>query len=187
LYLLRFPLHHDATIRREAARNGLDPAWVAGEIRSESVFDPKARSSANARGLMQLLPGTGAEVARKLGMPWGGADSLYDPDTNIILGSAYLRQLLDKYGKPYQTIAAYNAGPAPVARWISQRPSMDPDFWIETISYKETREYVARVLAFSTIYDWRLNGDAADITDRMNGITNGRRVKFTCPLAAPPK
>ena len=187
LYLLRFPMHHDATIRREAARNGLDPAWVAGEIRSESVFDPRARSSANARGLMQLLPGTGAEVARKLGMSWGGADSLYDPDTNIILGSAYLRQLLDKYGKPYQTIAAYNAGPAPVARWTSQRPSMDPDFWIETISYKETREYVARVLAFSTIYDWRLNGDAADITDRINGITKGRRVKFTCPLAAPPQ
>jgi soluble lytic murein transglycosylase len=187
LYLLRFPMHHDATIRREAQRNGLDPAWVAGEIRSESVFDPKARSSANARGLMQLLPGTGAEVARKLGLPWGGADSLYDPDTNIVLGSAYLRQLLDKYGKPYQTIAAYNAGPAPVARWTAQRPAMDPDFWIETISYKETRDYVARVLAFSTIYDWRLNGDAADITDRMNGIANGRRVKFTCPLAPPPK
>ncbi|HET7126948.1 MAG TPA: transglycosylase SLT domain-containing protein [Lysobacter sp.] len=186
LYLLRFPMHHDATIRREAARNGLDPAWVAGEIRSESVFDPKARSSANARGLMQLLPGTGAEVARKLGLPWGGADSLYDPDTNITLGSAYLRQLLDKYGKPYQTIAAYNAGPAPVARWTSQRPSMDPDFWIETISYKETREYVARVLAFSTIYDWRLNGDAVRLTDRMNGVASGRRINFTCPLAAPP-
>jgi soluble lytic murein transglycosylase len=187
LYLLRFPMHHDATIRREAARNGLDPAWVAAEIRSESVFDPKARSPANARGLMQLLPGTGAEVARKLGLPWGGAESLYDPDTNIVLGSAYLRQLLDKYGKPYQTIAAYNAGPAPVARWSSQRPSMDPDFWIETISYKETREYVARVLAFSTIYDWRLNGDAVRLSDRMNGVANGKRIAFTCPLAAPPK
>jgi soluble lytic murein transglycosylase len=187
LYLLRFPMHHDATIRREAARNGLDPAWVAAEIRSESVFDPKARSPANARGLMQLLPGTGAEVARKLGLPWRGAESLYDPDTNIVLGSAYLRQLLDKYGKPYQTIAAYNAGPAPVARWSSQRPSMDPDFWIETISYKETREYVARVLAFSTIYDWRLNGDAVRLSDRMNGVANGKRIAFTCPLAAPPK
>ena len=187
LYLLRFPMHHDATIRREAARNRLDPAWVAAEIRSESVFDPKARSPANARGLMQLLPGTGAEVARKLGLPWGGAESLYDPDTNIVLGSAYLRQLLDKYGKPYQTIAAYNAGPGPVARWTGQRPAMDPDFWIETISYKETREYVARVLAFSTIYDWRLNGDAVRLSDRMNGVAGGRRIDFTCPLAAPPK
>ncbi|MFT3897702.1 MAG: transglycosylase SLT domain-containing protein [Thermomonas sp.] len=187
LYMLRFPMHHDATIRREAARNNLDPAWVAGEIRAESVFDPKARSPANARGLMQLLPGTGADVARGLGLPWGGADSLYDPDTNIILGSAYLRQMLDKYGKPYPAIAAYNAGPAPVARWTSQRPAMDPDFWIETISYKETRDYVARVLAFSTLYDWRLNGNAARLTDRMNGITGGKRVAFTCPLAAPPK
>ena len=187
LYLLRFPMHHDATIRREAARNNLDPAWVAGEIRAESVFDPKARSSANARGLMQLLPGTGAEIARGLGLPWNGADSLYDPDTNIVLGSAYLRQLLDKYGKPYQTIAAYNAGPAPVARWSSQRPSMDPDFWIETISYKETRDYVARVLAFSTLYDWRLNGDAVRLTDRMNGVAGGKRIAFSCPLAAPPK
>ena len=187
LYLLRFPMHHDATIRREAARNNLDPAWVAGEIRAESVFDPKARSSANARGLMQLLPGTGAEVARGLGLPWNGADSLYDPETNIVLGSAYLRQLLDKYGKPYQTIAAYNAGPAPVARWSSQRPAMDPDFWIETISYKETRDYVARVLAFSTLYDWRLNGDAVRLTDRMNGVAGGKRIAFSCPLAAPPK
>jgi soluble lytic murein transglycosylase len=187
LYLLRFPMHHDATIRREAARNGLDPAWVAGEIRSESIFDPKARSPANARGLMQLLPGTGAEVARKLGLPWGGADSLYDPDTNIVLGSAYLRQMLDKYGKPYRAIAAYNAGPAPVARWTSQRPAMDPDFWIETISYRETRDYVARVLAFSTIYDWRLNGDALRLGDRMNGVASGKRIAFTCPLAAPPK
>ena len=187
LYLLRFPMHHDATIRREAARNNLDPAWVAGEIRAESVFDPKARSSANARGLMQLLPGTGAEIARGLGLPWNGADSLYDPDTNIVLGSAYLRQLLDKYGKPYQTIAAYNAGPAPVARWSSQRPAMDPDFWIETISYKETRDYVARVLAFSTLYDWRLNGDAVRLTDRMNGVAGGKRIAFSCPLAAPPK
>lgn len=187
LYLLRFPMHHDATIRREAARNALDPAWVAGEIRAESVFDPKARSPANARGLMQLLPGTGADVARGLGLPWGGADSLYDPDTNIVLGTAYLRQLLAKYGKPYQTIAAYNAGPAPVARWTGQRPAMDPDFWIETISYKETREYVARVLAFSTLYDWRLNGDAVRLTDRMNGVAGGKRIAFSCPLATPPK
>jgi soluble lytic murein transglycosylase len=187
LYVLRFPMHHDATIRREAARNSLDPAWVAAEIRAESVFDPKARSPANARGLMQLLPGTGADVARWQGLPWGGAESLYDPETNIVLGTAYLRRLLDKYGTPYQTIAAYNAGPAPVARWTSQRPSMDPDFWIETISYKETREYVARVLAFSTIYDWRLDGDALRLTDRMNGIESGKRIAFTCPLATPPK
>jgi soluble lytic murein transglycosylase len=187
LYELRFPLHHDATIRREAAKNKLDPAWIAAEIRAESVFNPNARSGANAMGLMQVLPGTGMIVARQVGVPWGGAQSLYDPDTNIVLGSAYLRQLLDKYGgQPYFAIAGYNAGPAPLARWQSQRPAMDPDFWIETISYKETREYVARVLAFSTVYDWRLNGNALPLSDRMRGRTGGARKQFTCPLAAMP-
>jgi soluble lytic murein transglycosylase len=184
LYELRFPLHHDATIRREAAKNNLDPAWIAAEIRAESVFNPNARSGANAMGLMQVLPGTGMAVARQIGVPWSGAQSLYDPDTNIVLGSAYLRQLLDKYGgQPYFAIAGYNAGPAPLARWQSQRPGMDPDFWIETISYKETREYVARVLAFSTVYDWRLNGNALSLSDRMRGRTGGTRKQFTCPLA----
>ncbi|HEV8694464.1 MAG TPA: transglycosylase SLT domain-containing protein, partial [Lysobacter sp.] len=188
LYTLRFPLHHDATIRREAANNHLDPAWVAGEIRAESVFDPRARSPANAMGLMQIVPGTGATVARDLGLPWSGSESLYDSDTNITLGAAYLRQLLDKYGgQPYQAIAGYNAGPTPLARWQSERPGMDAEFWIETISYKETRDYVARVLAFSVIYDWRLNGDALSLSDRMRGRFDGRRKKFVCPLAAAPK
>lgn len=191
LYRLRFPLHHDATIRAQAARNGIDPAWVAGEIRAESVFDPNARSSANAMGLMQILPGTGAEVARKAGLPWGGAQSLFDADTNIALGSAYLRQLLDRHGgKPYEVIAAYNAGPAPLNRWKTQRPAHDADLWIETISYKETREYVARVLSFSTVYDWRMSaaaggeGSALRVTDRMQG-RSGPRKKFACPAASP--
>jgi soluble lytic murein transglycosylase len=181
LYTLRFPIHHADTIRREAAKNGLDPAWVAAEIRAESVFDPRARSQANARGLMQVLPSTGAAVARRIGQPWAGADSLYDPETNIVLGTAYLRQLMDKYGgKPYEVIAGYNAGPTPLARWKSQRPGMDPDVWIETISYKETRDYVGRVLAFSAIYDWRMSGDALRVTDRMHG-RSGPRKKFVCP------
>ena len=191
LYHLRFPLHHADTIRREAARNRIDPAWVAAEIRAESVFDPNARSSANAMGLMQVLPATGADVARKAGLPWGGAQSLYDADTNIALGTAYLRQLMDRYGgRPYEVIAGYNAGPAPLGRWKTQRPGMDADFWIETISYKETRDYVARVLSFSTVYDWRMSsaaggtGDALRITDRMHG-RSGARKRFSCPLANP--
>ncbi|GAB3755648.1 transglycosylase SLT domain-containing protein [Lysobacter olei] len=182
LYHLRFPLHHDAAIRREASRHKIDPAWVAAEIRAESIFNPTARSSANAMGLMQVIPATGAAVASRIGLPWTGPDMLYDPDTNIAIGTAYLRQLMDQYGgQPYTTIAGYNAGPAPLARWQAQRPNMDPDFWIETISYKETREYVARVLAFSVIYDWRLNGDAATLSDRLRGITDGARKRFACP------
>jgi soluble lytic murein transglycosylase len=183
LYALRFPLHHADTIRREAAKNGLDPAWVAAEIRAESVFDPNARSPANARGLMQVVPATGAEEARRLGLPWHGAETLYDPDTNIAIGTAYLRKMLDRYGgEPYFAIAGYNAGQTPLLRWQQERPGMDPDFWIETISYGETRDYVARVLAFSTIYDWRLDGTAIPLTARMTGDT-GPRKGFTCPLA----
>ncbi len=182
LYELRFPLDHDATIRREAAKRGIDPAWVAAEIRAESVFNPRARSGANAMGLMQVLPATGAAVAKRIDLGnYAGASSLYDPDTNIAIGTAYLREMEDKYGLPYVAIAAYNAGPTPTARWQSQRPHFDPDFWIETISYRETREYVARVLAFSAIYDWRLSGDALPVTDRMLGHTGGQRKAFVCP------
>lgn len=186
LYELRFPLHHDEAIRRESARNAIDPAWVAAEIRAESTFNPNARSPANAMGLMQVLPATGAAVAKSIGLSgYGGAASLYDSDTNIAIGTAYLRQLMNKYNNlPYVTIAAYNAGPTPTARWQLQRPDYDPDFWIETISYKETREYVARILAFSVIYDWRLNGDALPVTDRMNGRLQAKRKSFTCTAEA---
>jgi soluble lytic murein transglycosylase len=187
LYTLRFPLHHDDTIKREATKHNIDPAWVAAEIRAESIFNPKARSGANAMGLMQVLPGTGAGVAKRWSIPYAGAASLYDADTNIAIGTAYLREMEDKYGVPYVAIAAYNAGPAPTARWQAQRPGFDPDVWIETISYKETREYVARVLAFSVIYDWRLNGTALPVTDRMMGRVQAKRKAFTCPTAQMPK
>ncbi len=185
LYTLRFPLNHDAIIRREAVRNGIDPAWVAAEIRAESIFTPQARSSANARGLMQVLPATGAAVARRIGRPWGGGQSLYEPETNIVLGTAYLRQMLDEYGaKPYFAIAGYNAGPSPLWRWKAQRPGVATGFWIGTVSYHETRDYVARVLAFSVIYDWLLDGDALRLTDRIQGELDGPRKQFQCPAAA---
>src|SRR5690606_16518418 len=160
LYELRFPLHYDHIIRAEAARNGLDPAWVAAKIRAESTFNPNARSPADARGLMQVLPGTGAAVARRNGIAWNGAASLYDPATNIRIGTAYMAQRREQYGVPYIAPAAYNAGPAPTARWQAQRGGMDPDIWIETISYRETREYAARGVPFSVIYHWRRHGAA---------------------------
>ena len=183
LYTLRFPLHHELLIRGESARNGLDPAWVAAEIRAESVFNPRARSPADARGLMQVLPGTAAGVARRLGIPWAGAESLFDPATNVRIGTAYLREMKDTYTLPYVAIAAYNAGPTPTARWQSQRPGMDADIWIETITYKETRDYVARVLAFSVIYDWRMGDRPVAVSDRMLGRTAGTRKAFACPAA----
>ena len=183
LYSLRFPLLHADAIRRYAAAQSLDPAWVAAQTRSESSFMPRARSGADARGLMQLLPGTGALAARRLGVAWSGGDSLYDPDTNLQLGTAYLRQMLDRFdGKAYLAIAAYNGGPAPVDRWLAARGTLDPDFFIESIPWKETREYVTRVLAFSVVYDWRLDGTAAPVTGRMLGrlASRAERRKFRC-------
>jgi soluble lytic murein transglycosylase len=184
-YSLRFPLHHENDIRAQSQANGLDPAWVAGETRAESSFMPKARSGADARGLMQLLPGTGALTAQRLGLPWLGGESLYEPTTNIVLGTAYLRQMLDRFGGlPYLAIAAYNAGPSPVERWRLARPRLEPDFFIETIPYKETREYVARVLGFSVVYDWRLNGTAAPLSERLLGRLvrePSQRRSFSCP------
>lgn len=181
LYTLRFPLTQQALIERESQRQGLDPAWVAAEIRAESTFNPNARSPADARGLMQVMPATGAAVARRLGIAYGGPDSLYDPATNVAIGTAYLREKKDMYTLPYVAIAAYNAGPTPTGRWLSQRPDMDPDIWIETISYRETREYVARVLAFSVIYDWRMYGQAAPLEPRMRGAPAQRNKRFACP------
>ena len=185
-YSLRFPFHHEADIRAQSKINALDPAWVAAETRAESAFMTKARSGADARGLMQLLPGTGALTAQRIGLPWTGGDSLYDPTTNITLGTAYLRQMLDRFGgKSYLAIAAYNAGPAPVDRWTAARPTMDADFFVEAIPYKETREYVARVLAFSVVYDWRLNDTAASLGDRLVGRFDAdprQRRRFACPV-----
>lgn len=187
-YSLRFPLHHENVLRREARRHNLDPAWVAAQIRAESAFMPRARSHANARGLMQLLPSTARRTARQLGIGYGGTASLYDPETNLVLGIAHLRHVLDEYGVAYKAIAAYNAGPGPVARWNRDRPNFEPDFWIETLTYRETREYIARVLAFSVIYDWRLDGKAVPVSDRMLGRINpnGKRKTFACPSEPEP-
>lgn len=187
-YSLRFPLHHAQEIRDFSLANGLDPAWVAGQTRAESSFMPTARSGADARGLMQIQPGTGQGTAKRLGIPWGGGDSLFDPVTNLRLGTATLRSLLDRYdGFAYLAIAAYNAGPAPVERWRAARGQLEPDFFIEAIPWKETRDYVARVLAFSVVYDWRLNGSATPLTGRMLGRLDsgpGSRRAFACPTPA---
>lgn len=190
LYTLRFPLDQANTVREQARANGLDPAWVAAEIRAESAWNPQARSSADARGLMQLLPSVGQHMARTLGLPWRGAESLFEPRTSIVLGTAFLRQMSDRYDdRTYLAIGAYNAGGGPVSRWLAQRGSLDPDFWIETATYKETRDYIMRVLAFSVIYDWRLDGKATPLSDRMLGriVADAKKQRFVCtaPNATP--
>jgi soluble lytic murein transglycosylase len=180
-YTLRFPLHHETLIRRESRKNGLEPSLVAALTRAESAFMPEARSPANARGLMQLLPSTAEGVSRRLGLPWQGADSLFRPEVNVPLGTAYLAQRIgDNGGLAYRAIAAYNAGQGAVQRWMAARPALPADYWIETIPFKETREYVPRVLAFSVIYDWRLDGRTRSLTDRLEGSDEHVPRQFAC-------
>ena len=173
LYTLRFPLARRDQIVRAARAAGIDPAWAYGIIRAESAWTSDAHSSADAWGLMQLLPGTAAQLAKATKLRYGGARDLLDPDTNITLGTRYLANMAQHYdGSPWLASAAYNAGVDPVGRWVDARDALEPDFFIETIPYKETREYVARVLAFSLIYDWRLNGTVIPLSSKLPRIGN---------------
>jgi len=168
LYEQRFPLGMEQHVRASAADAGIDPAWAYAIIRAESAWMTDAHSHADAYGLMQLLPGVAKKVAKSAGLPYARASDLFDPAFNIRLGTRFLGQMADAYdGSPWLASAAYNAGQAPVGRWLDARGTLEPDFFVETIPYKETREYVARVLAFSVIYDWRMNGKALALSSRM--------------------
>ena len=171
LYDLRFPLARRDQIERDARSAGIDPAWAYAIIRAESAWTADAHSGADAYGLMQLLPGTAKQLARAEKIDFTGAANLFDPDLNIRLGTRYLSNMAMRYdGSAWLASAAYNAGVDPVGRWVNARDGLEPDFFIETIPYKETREYVARVLAFSVIYDWRMHGNAQSLASKMTRI-----------------
>ena len=173
-YTLRFPLAERETVEREASVNKLDPAWTLALVRAESAWQPDVRSAANAWGLMQLLPATGQQMARQLGVDWQGTSTLLDPQTNIRLGSRYLAQQSERFqGSSLLATAAYNAGPTPVKRWLAERGALPADVFVETIPYRETRDYVARVQAFSVIYDWRLHGKVRPLSSRLT-LPGGR-------------
>jgi soluble lytic murein transglycosylase len=146
-----FPLVEWDTIKQEAARHKIDPYVVAGLIRQESIFDPRARSRANALGLMQLLPSTGKLVAKKQGVNFTTADQLFNPRINIQLGTAYLAGLLNKYERIEYAAAGYNAGPGRVVRWLQTLPT-DLEDWVEAIPFTETRLYVQAVVRNSRHY-----------------------------------
>ncbi|MDX2427763.1 MAG: transglycosylase SLT domain-containing protein [Xanthomonadales bacterium] len=175
IYDWRFPLLWEADIKQAAAANQLDPAWVYGTIRSESAMVETARSSANAMGLMQITPGTGKQVARKHGLPWRGIAQLRTAAGNLPIGTAYMSDLLQDFSNnPVLVSGAYNAGPNAVERWLKTRPMGEAANWVETLPYFETRDYIPRVLAFTTIYDWRLGGTVKRISARMPNIESGK-------------
>ena len=174
-YEWRFPLLWEQDIEHNAAANKLDPAWVYGIIRSESAMVETARSGANAIGLMQLTPATAKRVAKKHKLPWNGSEQLKQASGNLPLGTAFMGDLMQDYRhNPVLVSAAYNAGPRSVRRWLDTRPMGEAAIWVETLPYFETRDYIPRVLAFTTIYAWRMGGDIERISNRMPDIDSGK-------------
>lgn len=173
-YEWRFPVLWQQPVQAEADRHGLDPAWVFGVMRSESAMTETAVSSAGAMGLMQVTPGTARQISKKHGLPYRSKAQLLDGAQNIRFGTVYMRELLDRFDQnPVMVSAAYNAGPHVVDRWLNARSIDDATVWIETLPYFETRDYIPRVLAFTAIYDWRLEGRIRRVSSRMPGIESG--------------
>jgi len=155
---LRFPLAFVEDFNQRASAQSLAVSELMAIARRESAFSPTARSPVGARGLMQLMPATGRSMARKVGVPVS-AKSLDNVEYNITLGSAYYSQLLERFeGNRAVALAAYNAGPNRVKNWL--RADLPLDAWIETIPYRETRNYVKAVLAYSVVFDYRLGEKA---------------------------
>lgn len=146
---LRFPKAFDKKIKQHAKKQAINPAWAFAIARRESSFMTDANSPVGAKGLMQLMPKTAKQLKR-------GSVSrkyLYNADNNIKLGTRYLRKLLDKNkGNQVLATASYNAGPHRVKSWLKGSKAIPADIWIETIPFKETRNYVKSVLAYQEIY-----------------------------------
>ncbi len=151
---LRYPRPYRAAVIAAQRRTRVPADWILAVMRQESLFRSDAVSSADAFGLMQLQPSTAALVARHWRLPRPTMQTLFDPRTAVTLGAAYLRDLLDRYdGQLAPGLAAYNAGPAAVARWLPREP-MDADIWIENIPYGETRAYVRQIIEHIVAFAW---------------------------------
>ena len=160
---IRFPTPYRQVFDTHAAVHNVPSTELMAIARRESAFFPRAESPVGARGLMQIMPATGKQVACSLRTPHTKSD-LYDVEHNVLLGSAYYRQLLDRYeGNRVFALTAYNAGPHRVDRWRNKPDeSMPVELWIETIPYRETRNYVQAVLAYNVVFAHRL-GDTAPL------------------------
>jgi soluble lytic murein transglycosylase len=166
-----FPVNYWSLIRRYSAERQLDPFLMAALIAQESTFTADVKSSANAYGLMQLLPSTGRHYARTLQLSKKFSLSmLTTAETNVKMGTAYFADLVRQFGGAHYALATYNAGPNRVSRWIAERPGIDRDEFIDDIPFPETQNYVKRILG--TAEDYRrlygspeaLNADDNDAT-----------------------
>ena len=169
----RFPMpFKDAVVKRTQSIN-LDPAYVYGLIRQESRFIMDARSGVGASGLMQVMPATARETARRIGMTGFTADQITDRDTNIAIGTGYLKLVLDDLGGSMpMAAAAYNAGPGRPRAWRGQSgsPTIDAAIWAENIPFAETRDYVKKVLSNTTNYAAILTGQPQSLKARLGAV-----------------
>ncbi len=166
----RFPMpFRDAVIKR-SRDIGLDPAYVYGLIRQESRFVMEARSGVGASGLMQIMPATARETARYIGLKSFTANQLNDRDTNITIGTAYLKRALDDFGGSMaMAAAAYNAGPSRPRNWRNG-PQLEAAIWAENVPFNETRDYVKKVLSNTTNYAAVLTGQPQSLKARLGMI-----------------
>ena len=170
--LLRFPLAFNSDFNTAAHKQDVAPALLRAVARQESAYQSDARSSAGARGLMQLMPTTAKLVTKRARLPATYANQLNDPKVNIQLGSYHLAWLIERFaGQRPLAIAAYNAGEHRVDRWIKGKTQMPTDVWIETIPFRETRNYVKNVLAFTYVYNQLLNTPASILQLEEQSIT----------------
>jgi soluble lytic murein transglycosylase len=148
----------------------LDPSVIYGVMRRESLFDPLAKSRVGALGLMQLMPSTARRVARSLGLKRPRQSDILEIENNINFGTQYFRSVLNRFDNNVSlAAAAYNAGPRNVKNWLPREDDMPADLWVETVPFKETRNYVQAVLAYATVFDKSLGRDTL-ISSRMNDI-----------------
>ncbi|WP_163131229.1 transglycosylase SLT domain-containing protein [Agarivorans sp. Alg241-V36] len=153
---MRFPLSFSKEFEYFANKRQVEASLLYAVARQESAMYPLAQSSVGARGLMQLMPATAKETARKIGFRYRSRSQLFEPEDNIRLGSAYFDGLLNRYqGNRILAAAAYNAGPHRVNRWLKERGDVPADVWVESIPFKETRHYVQSVLAYQVVYQYR--------------------------------
>ncbi|MFN3883818.1 MAG: transglycosylase SLT domain-containing protein, partial [Rhodocyclaceae bacterium] len=157
-FLLRYPTPFFEQVAPRAREVELDPAWVYGLMRQESRFVLDAKSSAGAKGLMQLMPATAKWVAKKIGLASYHPGKVTDMDTNVILGTNYLRMVMDSLDDhPVLATAAYNAGPGRARKWRATTP-LEGAIYAETIPFGETRDYVKKVMANATYYALVMGG-----------------------------
>lgn len=181
----RFPTPFKDAVLERTQSIGLDPAYVYGLIRQESRFIMDARSSVGASGLMQVMPATARWTAKKIGLTDFTADQITDKDTNIAIGTAYLKLALDDFaGSMPMAAAAYNAGPGRPRSWRNG-PVLDAAIWAENVPFTETRDYVKKVLANTTNYAAMLTGQPQSLKSRLGKIgprdTNSAAVNKDLP------